>query len=139
MDETGLRHAVLLPLEDIEYLNARGLVWETLIEDKFRWVLLHKFPIPEGYNVTEADIAIKLSESYPSTPLDMVYVFPALYLLSEEKIKATDVLQALDGRSFQRWSRHRTPTNPWRPNVDYLATHIGLVEEWFSRELTKNV
>jgi hypothetical protein len=135
MDEVGLRRAFVLPPEDVEFLDARGLAWEALIEGNLRWVLLRKFPIPQGYDVSEADIAIQLSESYPSTLLDMVYVFPPLSLSSGICIGATNGRVTLDGRSYQQWSRHRTQANPWRPNVDYLGTHVGLIDEWFSREV----
>jgi len=137
MEEVGLRRAFLLPPEDLEFLDARGLAWEALIEGNLRWVLLHKFPIPQGYNVSEADIAIQLPDSYPSTQLDMVYVFPALGLARGRPIGAADVRQSLDGQSYQRWSRHRTPDNPWRSNIDYLGTHVGLIEEWFLKETKK--
>jgi hypothetical protein len=137
MEDAGLRRSFVLPPEDVEFLDASGLAWEALIEGNLRWVLLRKFPIPQGYNVSESDIAIQLSDSYPSTQLDMVYVFPALSLSSGVPIKATDVSQPLDGQSYQRWSRHRTPANPWRPNIDYLGTHIGLIEEWLLKEVKK--
>ena len=137
MDEVGLRRAFVLPSEDVEFLDALGLAWEALIESNLRWVLLRKFPLPHGYNVPEADIAIQLSESYPSTQLDMVYVFPALSLENGMQIGATNVSQALDGNSYQRWSRHRTQENPWRPNIDYLGTHVGLIGEWFLKETKK--
>jgi len=138
MEEASLRCVFPLLPDDAEYLDARGLAWETLIEGPSRWVLVRRFPIPEGYNVPEADIAILLPDSYPTTQLDMVYASPALSLASGAPIGAADVIQALDGRSFQRWSRHRTAANPWRPGIDYLGTHIGLIEEWFLRETKKN-
>jgi len=135
MDSVSLRRAFLLAPEDTEYLDALGLTWEALIEGNHRWVLLYRFLIPEGYNTREADIAIDIPVSYPTTQLDMVYVFPALSLASGKQLKNTDVDQAIDGKTFQRWSRHRTQANPWRPNLDYLGTHIGLIDEWFSREI----
>ena len=46
--------------------------------------------------------------------------------------------EGFDGKTWQRWSRHRTPANPWRPGLDNLATHFGLVEEWFGREVRKD-
>jgi len=138
MEEASLRRVFPLLPDDIEYLDARGLAWETLKEGPSRWVLVRRFPIPEGYNVSEADIAILLPDSYPTTQLDMVYAFPALSLTSGVRIGAVDVIQALDGRNFQRWSRHRTATNPWRPGLDNLGTHIEMIEECFLREIRKN-
>ena len=40
-----------------------------------------------------------------------------------------------DGKTWQRWSRHRTQVNLWRPGVDGLATQYALVQEWLEREL----
>jgi hypothetical protein len=42
--------------------------------------------------------------------------------------------QQIDGTGWQRWSRHRTPQNPWRPGVDSVATHLVLVDQWLLRE-----
>jgi hypothetical protein len=138
MEEASLRCVFPLLPDDAEYLDARGLAWETLIEEPSRWILVRKFPIPEGYNVSDADIAILLPDSYPTTQLDMAYVFPALSLTSGAPINNIDFIQALDNRSFQRWSRHRTQANPWRPGLDNLGTHIELIEECFLRETKKN-
>jgi hypothetical protein len=138
MEEVSLRCVFPLLPDDAEYLDARGLAWETLIEEPSRWILIRKFPIPEGYNVSEADVAILLPNSYPTTQLDMAYVFPALSLTSGAHINNVDVIQVLDNRSFQRWSRHRTQANPWRPSLDNLGTHIELIEECFLRETKKN-
>ena len=41
------------------------------------------------------------------------------------------------GQEFQRWSRHRTGQNPWRPGIDNLHTHLSLVEEWLLREVNR--
>ncbi|MBX9746205.1 MAG: hypothetical protein K2X34_04840, partial [Hyphomonadaceae bacterium] len=43
-----------------------------------------------------------------------------------------------DGKTWQRWSRHRTPANRWRPGIDGLSTHFALVQEWLARELMKS-
>jgi len=34
----------------------------------------------------------------------------------------------LDNKTFQQWSRHRTPANPWREGVDNLGTHVPLAD-----------
>ena len=61
----------------------------------------------------------------------MVYVHPALARADGREIAAISN-DDFDGRQWQRWSRHRTGENPWRPGVDNLATHFGLVEHWFA-------
>ncbi len=52
-------------------------------------------------------------------------------------IGATGNCQLIDGRQFQRWSRHRTPGNPWRSGVDDIEAHIILVKHWLEREFAK--
>jgi hypothetical protein len=50
---------------------------------------------------------------------------------------AAEAQQQLDGKAFQRWSRHRTGTSPWKIGRDNLGTHIILVEDWLTREFEK--
>ncbi len=74
---------------------------------------------------------------YPIAALDMVYVFPALVRRDGRPIPQTNAVQQLDGKSWQRWSRHRTAENPWRPGEDCVEHHIFLVEDWFAREFSR--
>lgn len=126
------RHFSLLP-QDEAFLNQYGLPWETLI-DGSQWVLIHEFPTHRGYNHLKVSIAIRIETGYPQAQLDMVYVYPELVRTDGKPIPRTESRQALDGKQWQRWSRHRTPTNPWKPGEDGLETHIYLIEDWFSRE-----
>lgn len=137
MEDQILRQSFELLDNDAAFLKSRALVWETIVENNAKWVLVRNFPIPQGYNVNEAEIALMLSDSYPTTQIDMVYVDPPLCLISGAPIGALSI-EMHDGRSFQRWSRHRTGVNPWRPELDDFSTHIGLVEEWFEKETRKN-
>jgi hypothetical protein len=125
----------LLP-EDEQLLNDYGLPWETVV-DGSQWVLIHDFPTHEGYNHKTVIAAIRLETGYPNTALDMVYFYPALARTDSRPIGATQALQQIEGASYQRWSRHRTAQNPWRPNIDSLGTHIVLIEDWLQREFEK--
>ena len=129
-----LRREFDLSEEDEEYLDARGLPWETIIQCNSRWVLIHRFPVPAGYTSKVVTVALSITSGYPTAQLDMVYVHPALALVNGAAIRALTSIQ-LDGKVYQRWSRHRTPLNPWRPGLDNIATHVSLVEEWFTREV----
>ena len=131
-----MRRQFLLPEFDHEHLEARGLEWETIIESGVRWLLLHAFPVPGGYNHRTVTVAIMLSAGYPDAPLDMAYFYPPLARIDGRAIGAISS-QPIDGKSFQRWSRHRTGQNPWRPGIDDLAAHLALVEHWLAREFTK--
>ena len=125
----------LLP-EDEQFLNDYGLPWETVV-DGSQWVLIHDFPTYGPYDHATVAAAIRLETGYPNTALDMVYFSPSLARQDGIRINATEVQQSLDGKSFQRWSRHRTPQNPWKPGQDSVGTHIFLIEDWLQREFDK--
>lgn len=128
-----LRRQFALPPEDEKFLEEYGLPWETLVDGSC-WVLIHGFPTHEGYNHTEVTAAIRLETGYPKSALDMVYFCPVLARKDGRAIAATQASQPIDGRAFQRWSRHRTASNPWVPGRDSLGTHVILVEDWLERE-----
>lgn len=125
----------LLP-EDRKFLEEYGLPWETIV-DGSQWVLMQNFATPEGYNHPSVTAAIRMETGYPNTELNMVYFFPALARKDGKPLKASDAVQALDGKNFQRWSRHRTPQNPWKIGRDSLGTHVILIEDWLVREFEK--
>lgn len=128
-----MRREFDLPEADREFLDARGRLWETILNGQ-RWLLVGNYEVCSGYNHAEVTVALSIESAYPDSQIDMAYFFPALSLSSGRAIGAlTD--QPIDGKSFQRWSRHRTPQNPWRPEVDCVATHLIQVDEWLRREV----
>lgn len=126
----------LLP-SDRQFLDEYGLPWEAILDGAQQWVLIHEFPTQEGYNHTRVTAAIRMETGYPNTALDMVYFFPALARTDNRPIGAANVLQGLDGKSYQRWSRHRTAHHPWKIGHDNIGTHIFLIEDWLAREFEK--
>ena len=130
------RREFALPQEDIDWLNGIASRYELVAEGNVLRVVLYGFPIPPGYNHGKADVNVRIDTGYPDTQIDMVYVYPALVRTDGKQIGGLSTDQ-FDGKEWQRWSRHRTPANPWRPGIDNLATHFGLIEHWFSRELAK--
>jgi len=127
-----------LPEEDREFFDNRlGLEWEAVKEGDVRRVVIHKFGVPDGYTVTEADLFVRLEAGYPDAQIDMVFFFPHLGLKSGRTIGATTGQQQFDGRSWQQWSRHRTGENPWIPGIDNIERHLLLVREWLDREVRK--
>jgi hypothetical protein len=126
----------LLP-DDAQFLADYGLPWEA-VSDGSQWVLIHQFPAQhDGYNHKIVTIAIRLETGYPNTELNMVYVHPPLARRDGRPIGATDASQDILGVIYQRWSRHRTPQNPWKPGQDRIGSHIILIEDWFEREFEK--
>jgi hypothetical protein len=131
-----LRHEFNLLEEDEVFLKEYGLPWEVII-DGSQWVLIHKCRMPPGYNHDHVTAAIRIETGYPNAQLDMVYFYPALARLDGQPIGATESMQALDGKNYQRWSRHRTSQNPWIAGRDSLGTHVILIEDWLEREFEK--
>ena len=132
----ALRRQFDLQEEDTEYLNAKGLPWETLIEGGTLWLLVHEWPVPDGYTIQTVSVALRLT-GYPSGALDMAWFSPALARTDGSPIRATSVRTTIDGTPWQRWSRHRTSQNPWLPGVDGIPTHLALVEHWLEREFAR--
>ena len=135
-DSAVLERAFDLPEEDVEHLDARGLRWETVREGRSQWLLLQEFPVPDAYNLTSVTLGLMIPSSYPSAELDMFWVHPVLTLNSGRTLPQTQSRATIRGLSFQRWSRHRSPENPWRSGIDNLATHLGIVEECLAREVS---
>ena len=131
-----MRRQFLLPEQDVAYLDGLGLPWETVNGSGMHWVIIHNYPVLHGYNVNEVTVAVKIDTGYPRTQLDMAYFFPALSRQDGKAIRAI-TFQSIDGKQFQRWSRHRTDQNPWRAGVDDLSTHMALVSFWFDQEFLK--
>tara|TARA_R110002096_G_scaffold312051_1_gene506319 strand:- start:3305 stop:3703 length:399 start_codon:yes stop_codon:yes gene_type:complete len=128
-----MKKEFILPEEDMEFLNEYNSTWEAIIELRHKWLILNDYPVPEGYNIKSTVLALRIDAGYPNSQIDMVYFKPALIRVDGKPIKAL-ANQPLLGTVFQRWSRHRTPLNPWRPGIDNLETHLLLVNNWMQRE-----
>ena len=119
--------------EDQEFLENLGLPWETIIEGKVLWVVVHKYKLLGWYVQKEVSLAVNIPTGYPRTQLDMVYFYPAISRIDNKPIGALAQMN-IDGKIWQRWSRHRTPKSSWREGVDNLATHFALIDNWLERE-----
>lgn len=127
-----MRKQFQLPIEDSSYLELLGLKWET-IQERGNWVIIYDYPIPDGYNIQKVNIVLKIESGYPISQIDMVYFYPNLVRKDNKMIGALANLQ-LDGKNWQRWSRHRTNANPWRSGIDNIETHLLLINYWLERE-----
>lgn len=126
-----MRRMFQLPEEDTEGLAALGLEWETIGEAGSQWLLVHGFPFPEGYNHSAGSVAVQIPSNYPTAPLDMAYFYPHLVRQDGGPLRQTETRQPLDGKEWQRWSRHYA----WRVGVDNLSSHLHLVPHWLNRAL----
>ncbi len=131
-----MRRQFSLPAEDLEWLELLERPFELVNEGGALRVILCKVPLPHGYTATEVTINVRIESGYPDAQLDMAYFYPPLERSDGKAIAATSP-DAFDGKTWQRWSRHRTPANPWRPGIDNLSTHYELIVDWLQRELSK--
>lgn len=137
LEELPPRRQFDLPAQDAAFLDSTGLRWETVKEGNVMRVIIYDYPIPKGYNVTIADIYIRLSDQYPDNELDMIYVSPALSLKCGKTINKLSS-ENFDGKNWQRWSRHRiNKAQAWDPVLDGIQTHLVLVDDWFAVEVRK--
>lgn len=123
----------LLPA-DISELDANGYSWEAVLEAGQYWLLIHRFEIPSGYTVSSASVALLIPPTYPDNEINMAYFSVPIIRKDGIAIGATDCKMLIDGKEWQRWSRHRTPHNSWRPGLDNICSHLLLVKNWLERE-----
>ncbi len=131
-----MRRQITLPQRDCDFLEACGFAWETVVDTGIQWLLIHDFPVPAGYNTEKVIVALMIAPGYPDAQIDMVYFYAPLVRADGKAINAPSA-QQLDGKIFQRWSRHRTAQNPWMPGEDDVSTHLALVAGWLEKELMR--
>lgn len=135
-DGSEPKREFLLSSQDESFLNSLELIWETVIDQNLHTVIIRGVKPPYGYNVDSVDIAMRLDQTYPRTQIDMAYFSPKLTRKDGKPINAvTDLM--IEGKSYQQWSRHRTPDNPWREGIDCLETHYFFIMFWLEREFEK--
>lgn len=130
----GNRIGFSLPVEDVEFLDNNSFLWEAIVQQS-NWLIIKDHPVSEGYNISSVDIALLIPPAYPAAEIDMAYFFPPLQKKSGKPIRAISS-QSIDGKIFQRWSRHRKP-GEWRPGLDNISTHLLAVNNWLEHDLKK--
>ena len=120
-----------LPEPDAVYLERAGIQHRVFEEGGMLNVELLGFPLPTGLNAHHASVLFRLSPSYPDTPPDMWWIIPHLTAVGGGQIPATEVIETIDGRSWQRWSRHLDPT-AWRSGIDGLESYVRLLRNELS-------
>ena len=131
-----MRREFVLPEEDVDYLDSTGYFWETIKTGMMNWVIINDYSVPEGYNIKKVNLALRIDHGYPVSQIDMVYFYPHLQITKGVQPAALSN-QLIDGKNWQRWSRHRTGQNPWRAGIDNILTHLQMVSYWLERELNK--
>lgn len=129
------RRAFALLDVDEEYLQWLSQAWETVIDDKRRWLLIHDYRLPEGYIADRTTLALEIPSTYPGAQIDMFYAYPPANLASGRTIDRTQVRAVIEGCEYHGWSRHRGPASPWNPTTDNVITHLALVESALAKEV----
>lgn len=126
-----------LPQEDIDFLERMKLDWEAIREGSTQWLLIHDYELPCGYEQENVSVAFLIPNTYPNGALDMAFYYPHITRVDKKQINRANHLQHIDGKSWQRWSRHRTNENQWDPELDSILTHFELMDSWIKNELKK--
>ncbi|MDR6472224.1 hypothetical protein J2777_005965 [Paraburkholderia graminis] len=122
--------------EDREYLDSRDYVWEAVDQSDAKRIVVRGFEPPPGFAPATVDMFVILPAGYPDTQIDMVYFHPALSRADGKQIRAL-ITNQFEGKTWQGWSRHRTPNSPWRQGIDNVGTHLMLVDDFLHAELLK--
>jgi hypothetical protein len=125
-----------LPEMDRDFLDASGLDWEAVVDGANKVLLIHNHSIPTGYDQSNATVGLLIPPGYPDSQIDMAYFFPPLQRVDGKSIGGLSNMM-INGKEFQRWSRHRTQSNPWRIDVDGVASHLAYMTEWLKEEFSK--
>lgn len=120
---------------DEAHLDRLGLRWETIIEANRRWLLLHGYPLPTGYTVTETKLALEIPPTYPGAQIYGFYAYPPLALACGRTIDRTQLRGVVLGAEYHGWSRYRGPAAPWNPATDNVVTQLTLVDAALSKEV----
>ena len=116
----------MLPQADLDHLRQRAIEHSTSVEGGVTCVCIPRFPLPAGFDRSEADLLLRLSVGYPDVPPDMWWFSPAVRRLDGTEIPATQAQERHLGRDWQRWSRHLT-AGQWRSGIDSLESYLAIV------------
>jgi hypothetical protein len=119
------------------YLDQHFAFWETVIDAGRRWLVIYGYPIPEGFTVRRVTLALEVPPTYPGAQIDMFYAMPWLALQNGAVPPNTEATATIEGKVYQRWSRHRGPGSEWKSDTDNVMTHLALVESALHKEVTQ--
>jgi hypothetical protein len=121
-----------LPESDVAFLADRDIDHEVVEDGGMTCVLFRNYPLPKGYDSDKMDLLVRLQPGYPDVAPDMWWCDPPARRTDGTQIPATEVVEHLLGRNWQRWSRHFTD-GQWKSGIDGLESFLALVR----RELSK--
>jgi len=104
-----------------EHLRVMSLGYPLSISDDRKWLVVHGFRLPPGYNRTHTDVLIEIPEDYPLTPPGVATVL----CVAPDLLYQGHVLQSYDVRDVPglgRWGYLCYRGIRWRPCSDNLVT-----------------
>jgi hypothetical protein len=126
----------MLDQEDRDWLAEHSLEFEAIEEGGFTNLILKNFVLPAGFDQPSTNLLVRLPAGFPDTPPDMFWVDPPV-LLTKTGMRppASDVMETLVGRQWQRFSRHFSGS-PWRPGIDSLPSWILCIRSLLERDVS---
>lgn len=89
------------------------------------WLVVKRFPLPEGWSKATTEVLVLVPAAYPTTPPDNFWTDADLRVGNGSMPSATSPNQGQVGRSWLQFSYH-VETAEWRP-TDSPETGHGLV------------
>jgi hypothetical protein len=119
-----------LPEIDNHFLSERNIPHDVVLDAGMVCVILLGWALPEGLNVPQTDVLIRLAAGYPDVAPDMWWCDPGVQRLDGVAIPATQVIEPHLGQTWQRWSRHFTQ-GQWKSGIDGLESYLTLIRAEF--------
>jgi hypothetical protein len=114
-----------------EHLRLLSIGYPLSISDDKKWLLIHEFKLPPGYNRTHTDVLVEIPADYPLTPpgvASRAYLAPDLR--HEGRVLQCFYVRIVPGWGKWGWLCYRGIN--WNPCSDSLVTLM----EMFRADLT---
>lgn len=121
-------------LED--HLRALSLSYVLSLSDDARWLVVHEFKLPPGYNKPHTDVLIEIPSDYPLTPLGVACrTYVAADLRYRGQVLHCFYLRDVPG--WGRWGWFCYKSIRWDPHVDNLISFLEMLRADLTNPRTK--
>lgn len=108
-------------------LTLLALGYHLTISEDFKWLIVHNFKLPPGYNCSSTEILLEIPQDYPCSPLGVgdnhVYIHPKLRFKGK---KLTDLHEGVTP-GWGNWAWFCYSSIEWDPNKDDLIRFMEIV------------
>jgi hypothetical protein len=117
----------MLRAEDHQHLGELGLPFDVSVDAGMIAIIIHGWPLPDGYAPNVTDLLLRLAPGFPDVPPDMYWCDPPVRVAATGSFPtAADSMEVHLGRTWQRFSRHLAG-GQWVPGRDNLASYLAVV------------